>query len=279
MNFKSYLIIWSIFCLPIVGTSAVAEPDNNSEIVIPIVEEEVVSVDGITLKQKEMRDTTVLIRTQKGRGSGTIISRNDTDINGLFEYRVLTNSHVTYMRFIKLLQKVDSITGRVKANIIDTGCKIIIFDHPKQDWKIYDSKIVEENFRHDIAILLFKSDQELSVAKIADENMMEQVRVFDEVFAIGCQLGQVPSPTTGIISQILTKSHGEKEWVIYGSTAQVTPGSSGGGLFKMYDGHYRLIGIPFRIAVSNEGQLIPHLAHAISISTAKDFIDKNSGQK
>lgn len=259
--------------------SAISLVVGMAEIVTPVVEEKVELVDEIALKQKEMRNTTVLIKTRKGRGSGTIISRNDTDTDGLFEYRVLTNSHVTYMRFIELLRKVDSITGKVKIDIIDTGCKVIVFDHPNQDWKIYDSKIVEEDFRRDIAILLFKSDQELSIAKIADENMLKQVRVFDEVFVIGCQLGRIPSPTTGIISHILTKNHGEKEWIVYGCTAQITPGSSGGGLFKKYDDHYRLIGIPFRIAVAHEGQLIPHLAHAISISTAKNFIDRNSGQK
>ena len=105
--------------------------------------------------------------------------------------------------------------------------------------------------------------------------MLKQVRVFDEVFAIGCQFGQAPIPTVGIISQILTENNRDKKWIIYRSTAQISPGSSGGGLFREYDGHYYLIGSPYRIWVADNGQIIPHLSYSISLEVAIDFINKN----
>jgi len=233
-------------------------------------------VDEIELKQREMRDTTVFVQTRQGSGSGTIIDRLETDTDGLCEYLVLTNAHVTYSRFITILRGVDSITGKVKSERIDTGCGVIAFNHTERDWFPHNATVIAEDMRYDLALLSFRSKHEFSVAKIADDDMLSQVRVFDEIFAIGCQLGNAPSPTTGIISQIITGNNGEKEWVIYGNTAQITPGSSGGGLFKKYDGHYYMIGIPFRVAIACNGQIVPHLAHAISVGVARDFIDQNA---
>jgi len=233
-------------------------------------------IDEIELKQKEMRDTTVLVQTRQGNGSGTIIDRLETDTDGLCKYLVLTNAHVTYSRFVTILRGVDSITGKVKIERINTGCGIVAFDHTEKDWFIHNAIVIVEDTQYDFALLSFYSEHEFAVVRIASDEMVNNVRVFDEIFAMGCQLGRIPSPTIGIISQIIIGNNGEKEWVIYGSTAQITPGSSGGGLFKKYDGHYYMIGIPFRVAIAENGQIIPHLAHAISIGVARDFIDQNA---
>jgi len=252
--------------------------DAGSTAVEETVETEVLPpvVDEITLKQNEMRDTTVLVQTRQGSGSGTIIECLETDTDGMFRYIVLTNAHVTHSRFVTILHAVDSLTGKVRAERVDTGCGVIAFDHEKRDWFQYTTTVVAEDMQYDLALLSFFTEQKLAVARLADNEMLDQVRVFDEVFAIGCQLGRAPSPTTGIVSQIITGNNGEKEWVIYGNTAQITPGSSGGGLFKKYEGHYYMIGIPFRVVIAGNGQIIPHLSHAISIGVAMDFIDQNS---
>lgn len=250
--------------------------DISSVVAEPVVEEKVESVDEIALKQKEMRDTTVLVKTRRSSGSGTIIYRLETEIKQLFEYLVLTNAHITYSRFVEYLRGVDSITGRVEVEVVDTGCGIITFDYSNKYWDNHIAEVVAEDSVYDLAILSFVSKRKLAVAKIADYDMLEQVRVFDDVFAIGCQLGRAPSPTVGIISQILIGLYGDEEWIVYSNTAQITPGSSGGGLFKKYDGHYYLIGVPYRIAIANNGQMIPHMSQAISIKTAREFIDQNS---
>lgn len=272
-----YLMILTICWVGVsfVAGASIVNPIERPVFIPPIVEEKIEFVDEIALKQKEMRDTIVLVRTRRGTGSGTIIDRIDTDDEKESEYRVLTNAHVTYPRFFRYLREVDFITGKLNIDVVDTGCEIITFDYQSLSWNIYDAKIVEEDIEYDLAVLSFATKEELSVAKIADDDMLKQVRVFDEIFVVGCQLGRAPSPTFGIISQILTKNNGEQEWTIYCNTAQTTPGSSGGGLFKKYDDHYYLVGIPYRIAVTSDGQLVPHLSHAISISTARSFIEQN----
>lgn len=242
--------------------------ENNMVVVEPIIDE-------ITLKQREMRDTIVLVKTRRGSGSGTIIDRLDIDTKQMFEYRVLTNSHVTHLRFVQYLRGVNSITGKTKIEVVDTGCEVVVFDYQDRNQINHKAQVVAEDTTYDLAILSFVSSKEFVVVKIADQDMLEQVRVFDNVFAIGCQLGQAPSPTVGIISQIFKGTYRDREWTTYGSTAQITPGSSGGGLFKRYDDHYYLIGIPYCLAVTNNGQMIPHLSNAISMKIAIEFIDQN----
>lgn len=246
------------------------EVEENTIVATPVLKDE------ILLKQREMRDVVILISTSAGRGSGTIIDRLDSDTDNVYEYRVLTNAHVTRSRLISRLKKVDAITGRVETQIVDTGCQISIFNHREGSWDKHKGIVVNEDIANDLALLSFSSDRKLNVAKIAREEMLEQVRVFDDVFSVGCQLGEAPIPTRGIIAQIRRGTNNEKEWIIYINTAQITPGSSGGGLFKEYDGHYYLIGIPYRIGQLDNGQIIPHLSHAISMSVARDFIDQNS---
>lgn len=271
------ICLWCLICLSITSTSKAEGPERQA-FNKPMLEttKQIEAVDEIVVKQIEMRDTSVLVQTKSSSGSGTIIDKVETEVDGVYEYRVLTNAHVAHSRFMRILLSVDFLTGIPKTEMRDTGCNIIIFDHSNNTWEFIPSKVIIENIEFDLAILSFLSVKKLMVAKIADKKMLENVRVFDDVFAIGCQLGMAPTPTKGIISQILRRIGGRQEWVIYGATSQIMPGSSGGGLFKKYREHYYLIGIPYRIAVTGNGQVVPHLAYVISISAAKKFIDDSS---
>lgn len=234
----------------------------------------IISPDEISIKQKEMLNTNVRVDNHSGSGSGTIIDCIESEEDKLFEIRVLTNAHVTRQRLINKMH-VDSITGRVTRQTIDMGCRIIVFNHIDGTEKVYVAKIVKENIFLDLAILSFFSKEKLAVARIASNELLSSVRVFNEVFAIGCQLGKVPIPTYGIISRIITYRKNNEEANSYMHTAHIAGGSSGGGLFIEHNGHYYLIGIPFRIE-SNSYQLYPHLAESISISVAWPLIDETS---
>lgn len=280
MSLKFNINIFCFVCIFFGGIMSCVETTKaqtiGENIVVPQPPKVVENTDEIALKQNEMRDTIVLVSTRGGSGSGTIIGKINTKEDGVYEYHVLTNSHVTHSRIIQLLKGVDGITGKLDIQTIDTGCRVILFDYPKQKWETIGARVIAENIVYDLAMLSFRSRRIFPIAKIASMSMLSQIRVFDDVFAIGCQLGMAPTPTRGIISRITKSKNGEKEWVIYGTTSQITPGSSGGGLFKKDDGHYYLIGIPYRISIAGNGQMIPHLAHAISIVTAKQFIDENA---
>lgn len=234
-------------------------------------------VDPISIKQQEMLAPIVRIKTHGGTGSGIIIDRLETNDPTIFKYLVLTSSHIVNPRLIEYIVGVDSLTGKARKDTVDTVCSVMIFNHSTKNSTILEATVIAEDVNLDLALLSFDFDSILLVAKIADENMLDQIRVFDEVFAIGCQLGRAPIPTVGVISEILLMDD-DGEYPVnsdfYGSTTNMAPGSSGGGLFKKYDGHYYLIGVSHRLAVISSGQIILHIARSVAMSTVKKFIDE-----
>lgn len=272
------LLFWFSVLLTQYGQNTktiVQSAENVSEVTVGVIPDE------ISIKYEEMLGTSVKIDTHNGSGSGTIINRVTTKKDGLFELRVLTNSHVVEQRFTSNLH-VDSITGRVTKQITDTGCSITTFNHLDRTEKTYKTKIIKENTHLDLAILSFFSRERLSVAKIADDTLLSNIRIFNEVFVVGCQLGETPIPTSGIISRIITHENKEQEYTTYRHTAQIVGGSSGGGLFIAHNGHYYLIGIPFLTKGNWDNEcfhIYPHLAESISILVAKQFIEESSVSK
>lgn len=282
-NKRNKLIVWACIQLGVIMFMLVLPllfnlcQDTNKKVFAEPIEFTKLSqqIDTIAVKQHEMRDVSVLVGTRRGSGSGTVISCVKQQTKNIWEYRVLTNAHVVYTRFSRQLVGVDAITGKIKTEIVDTGCYVTTFNHNNNTHSTYAATVMEEDLIYDLAMLSFESSEKIAVAKLATDEMLQMVRVFDPIYAIGCQLSGSPTPTSGIISQITAGKNGEKKWIIYSNTAQIAPGSSGGGLFKKYNDHYYLIGIPFSLAIAPNGQIIPHLAHAISIGTAREFINRN----
>lgn len=265
-----------VLCLGIIDTS-IADAQTTTEVVeTKLQQETTTNIDQIKFKQNEMRDVVVMVLTKGGSGSGVIINRIATEDKNIYEYIVLTNAHVVNPRLISRLRGVNGITGKLDIHVVDTGCNIIYFDYQNRRMNKKITKVISEDIPRDLAMLSFRSKTILPIAKIASDAMLSQVRVFDDIFAVGCQLRTAPSPTDGIISQILIGKDVEKKLVIYWMTSQITRGSSGGGLFKEYNGHYYLIGIPYMVSLNKTGQVIPHLSRAISIVAARKFINLNS---
>lgn len=227
-----------------------------------------------TLKLNEMRDTVVSIETYWSDGSGTIIDYHESKINGIYEYIVLTNNHVTKGRLINQIDSVNCLTGEIIFKVIDSGCLIVVFDHYKQKKHTYTAKVIAEDALLDLSILSFESTQLLPIANIATIEMLDEISVFDEIFTISCQFAMSPTPTTGIISQIIKENHNNLNFIIYGNTAHITPGSSGGAIFRKYGNHYYMIAIPYKTIFAYDSKYIPHLSYGISMVVAKDFIRK-----
>ncbi len=274
-RFKLFSFVVLIFVCVAVGFSEPPSVSEDRKLAQEIQQNpQETTVDEILLKHKEMLHSAVRVIAQSVSGSGTIIERFDTSVDNIFEYRVVTNAHVAYRRWIVNIVGADIFSGKIKKRRWDTGCQIAVFDPSEEVYEKYQAKVLSEDFTFDLAILSFESVKEFFVARIADEEILNNVRVFDEVFAIGCQYGTNPGPTFGILTEILTKIDGDKVWCVYSGTAQMAPGSSGGGLFKKHEGHYYLIGIPFRVRYDIlTGQIIPHIAQSISMVTASRFLD------
>jgi len=221
------------------------------------------------LKYIEMLDVIVHVDNWRGSGSGILINRTENK-DGSYTYYILTNWHVVEGRKTERLE-VDGIRGKSEKVIEDPGIIITIFSDGATLWTEYAGSVLHESQEYDLAIATFETQDYLSnIASLASPHMIENVKIFDEVYAVGCQLGRRPIPTMGIISAIINTD----EAIGFSHSAQIAPGSSGGGLFKEYGGHYYLIGVPNSVALY-QFQILPHYAYAISMELVYRFLDEN----
>lgn len=109
------------------------------------------------------------------------------------------------------------------AHVVNGACNLYI--KKSSGSLIAVTGIVQIDPDKDIAILRFDS-KDLPVAKLGDSH---DVRVGDRVVAIGSPLGLEQTISDGIVSGLRTA---ENRGSIIQTTAPISPGSSGGGLFN-----------------------------------------------
>jgi len=197
----------------------------------------------------KMNDSIVQIETPFSFGSGVLIGKKPKGEETL--YYVLTayhiiNNHITEEE--KILQNLISFTiTSFNENGEDIG-------HNIGSFLISDEKL-------DLMILTFLSTRDFSVTKISTN-----YKLMDEVYSCTCQLSEPPAITKGVISRF------KKEFIV--SDTEISPGSSGGGLFIKRDEEFYLIGIANGIAVKN-GIPIFHCSAYISSKSFIKFLEEN----
>ena len=98
-----------------------------------------------------------------------------------------------------------------------------------------------------------------------------EVRVWDQIYAIGCPLGNDPIPTRGAISSIENRLNGTNYWMVNAPTYY---GNSGGGIF---DAESRaLIGVFSKIYTHGRSNpiVIPHMGLCTPITSIYKWLDE-----
>jgi len=230
----------------------------------------VVFNDAIT-KYSDMVDPIVHIYRGGKHGSGVIIHRQFMPDSKVYIYLVVTNYHVINIDKYRVLFKIDGITGKEIYQTFYIPPRITPFQEQTSKWHTYDGKVAIQEPQKDLAILRFQSEIMYPLARLASKEMLDKLQVFDRVYAVGCQLGEKPAPTDGIISGIIKNNY----FSGFLTNAEIAPGSSGGGLFRQFDDHYYLIGISSKTDVFY-GRFVSHRAYSISVEILKDLLIANS---
>lgn len=224
----------------------------------------------VNLKYSEMLNVVVRVGYPSNTGSGVLIYRQHIKQDNAYVYYVITNKHVTSNRITTKLQ-VDGIRGTHQLISIDPGVVVRVFKNSATEWSEYDGEVVAKSPTSDLSLVRFQTHDYLSdIARLADSEMASGVEIFDEIYAVGCQLGDQVMPTKGIISGFLERNN----ILLVFHTAHTLPGSSGGGLFKKYNNHYYLIGLPQGI-IWYRSHIMPHHGYAISIDMIYRFLCDN----
>jgi len=218
----------------------------------------------------EMLNVVVRLKHLAGLGSGVLIYRERTVRNIRYVYYVITNEHVVASRFATKLN-VDGARKLYGMVLADPGVTIRVFSNAVTEWKEYDGEVIAESPENDLALIKFQTSDYLpNITMLTDTEAVSQTEIFDSVYAVGCQLGELSIPTEGIVSGFIFQNN----LMLIIHTAHVLPGSSGGGLFKKHDGQYHLIGLPSAIRRYNF-QLIPHYSYAVSAEMIYRFLHEN----
>ena len=229
-------------------------------------------------KHEKMLYPTVRVRTDKAGGSGTVIySKIIPGEEKKYETYVLTNCHVVSDN-IKVEKKWSTLLKReVKTDIL-SECSVEFFNFEYGSWEsgqnMYRSEIMCYDKDMDLALLKLKTEKKIDyVAKLFPKGQhKEKLRMFMNLYAVGCGLGHQPLATQGNLTGF---DDVIDNYPYFLSTAPSIYGSSGGAVFL--DETYEFIGVPSRVAVSISGfssDAITHLSYFIPVMTIYKFMEE-----
>jgi len=251
---------------------------------IKMVEEKIVEkpLELVEKRHKEILWTTVRVHTDKAYGSGTVIY-SGKDAKGKWHSYIATCQHVVANN-IKVETKFDPRVGYdiKKETRIPVEVEFFYYDKLSICQGVSGSvkaDIVAYDVDGDIAILETRRSAPVEwVANLFPKDKIEEIHVFDEVWACGAALAHEPIATHGEINFMNElMDEGVEYWM---SSAQTIFGNSGGAMFRYSPKRdcYEFIGIPARIGISIAGFLpdpITHMGFFVPIPRVYKVLDDN----
>ena len=240
----------------------------------------------IIQKHEQMFYPTVRVRTKKAGGSGTVVYSQEYK-KEVYTY-VIINHHVI-ADSVHLEKKWDPVLKRkIDKEILDTVFVEFFrynnYSHTVGSFAV-EADIVaysEVNGGQDWALLRVRDKENTAdwVANMFPLDDIENVHIFDEVYAVGASLGHPPVASDGHISYMDDEIEHYKYWM---SSAPTIFGNSGGAVYRWSTGRkqYEYIGIPSRISIQPMGfsaDAITHMGYFIPIDRVYKLLEENDYQ-
>lgn len=191
-------------------------------------------------------------------GSGTLIRSCLNTRTGKVENWVLTAYHV--------VRNIYTDTPRAQND----GLPVTIFDGETKHETRADLVAFDKDL--DTALLRLRSERTFAhVARVLPRAEVESVKVWDDIYAIGCPLGNDPIPTRGSIASKQNLLNGVNYWMINAPTYY---GNSGGGIFLAEK--RALVGVFSKIYTHGRGNpvVIPHMGLCTPIKSVYEWLDR-----
>ena len=197
----------------------------------------------------KISDPIVKIETPFGYGSGIIIAKESQEEK--FLYYVLTAFHLINGH----VSEEDKISSQEFPFLLTS------YNDKEEVVGINNGTLFSSDEKLDIMVITFLSTRDFGVAKISTN-----YEIMKEVYSCTCQLAELPSITKGIISRLTG------HYII--SDAQISPGSSGGGLFIKQNNEYCLVGVAVQVAIRGEF-VVFHCSYYVSSKSFLGFLKEN----
>jgi len=132
-------------------------------------------------------------------------------------------------------------------------------------------RLLAKNVELDAALLILQTREPvIHGAHLASRSALASMQIFDEIYAVGCPLGNDPIPTRGAVSDLGHVLNETSYWMI---SAPTYIGNSGGGIF---DGQERrLMAIFSKIYTHGtiRPTIIPHMGLASPLGAVYDWLE------
>jgi S1-C subfamily serine protease len=152
----------------------------------------------------------------------------------------------------------------------DTAIPVTVFT---SDGSLFfeTATLLEQDAAMDVALLRLDGSLPASTgAVLAARERLGKTNVFDEIYAVGCPLGNDPIPTRGEIVDVDHVVDGESYWMI---SAPTYIGNSGGGIFDAQT--HELLGVFSKIYThgSLRPTVIPHMGLATPLDSIHAWLE------
>jgi S1-C subfamily serine protease len=206
---------------------------------------------------RDMLLPTVQLNGQETVGSGTLVRSDRDPKSGKARNYVLTAFHV--VRNI-LADSPRARTEGIPVAVYTAGGRV-------------EAKgfMIASNRELDAAVVELRTEQVFDqVARVLPRDRIDLVEVWDEIYAVGCPLGNDPIPTKGAVSSTRNVLNGTNYWMI---SAPTYYGNSGGGIFLAEQ--RCLIGVFSKIYTHGRGNpvVVPHMGLCTPISAIYEWLD------
>jgi hypothetical protein len=123
----------------------------------------------------------------------------------------------------------------------------------------------------DVAVLELDFAERIEFgARLASRSRLDEIRIFDPIYAVGCPLGNDPIPTPGEIASTTHVVDGVSYWML---SAPTYIGNSGGGIFDART--HELIGIFSKIYTHGAARstIVPHMGLATPMPRIYEWME------
>ena len=206
---------------------------------------------------------TVQLAGEMTVGSGVLLKSQPIPGTDTFETLLITAWHV--VRDI-----------RADSGEKDPPIPVSIYTEGGGVW--YETaSLLEYNAELDTALLRLDTKQPVRYgAKLPTRKELEDLRIFDSIYAVGCPLGNDPIPTHGEIADTHHRVDGNTYWMI---SAPTYIGNSGGGIYHAQTGC--LLGIFSKIYTHGNLRptVVPHMGLVTPLTQIYDWLEREGYAK
>jgi S1-C subfamily serine protease len=225
--------------------------------------------------ENQVRGTQVRVHAGAATGSGTVIYSKPAKV-GYSSY-ILTCHHVVE-GLIKVEKEWDPTLGRERKVEHRQTTRVEFFEYENVEHGKppvtagVPGHVVAYDKTHDMAIIHMGTLKEYPhVANLPAEDLIQQIRIGDDVWACGCGLALDPITTHGILNHMGYEIDYKDYW---GSSALITFGNSGGGAFWKDGEKFWFIGVPSRVAIQGWGDVANHIGFFSPVRRVYKFLDE-----